>query len=66
MTVMARDYEAALASAVTAPNPATPANWPAHLTADGTATARSLSAGFGIHDVLEHPRITEASSPRGG
>ena len=66
MTVMARDYEAALASAATAPNPATPANWPAHLTADGTATARSLSAGFGIHDVLEHPRITEASSPRGG
>lgn len=47
MTVMARDYEAAFASAATAPNPAKPEAWPAHLTADGTATARALTAGVG-------------------
>ena len=47
MALMARDYEAALALAATAADPATPANWPAHLTADGTATARSLSAEVG-------------------
>ena len=47
MTVMARDYEAALASAATAPNPAKSEAWPAHLTADGTATARALTAGVG-------------------
>jgi len=47
MTVMARDYEAAFASAATVPNPAKPEAWPAHLTADGTATARALTAGIG-------------------
>ena len=66
MTVMARDYEAALASAAAAPNPATPANWPAHLTADGTATARALTAGVGADYRLEPVSITETSSPWGG
>jgi glycosyltransferase involved in cell wall biosynthesis len=47
MTVMARDYEAAFASAATVPNPARPEAWPAHLTADGTATARALTAAAG-------------------
>jgi glycosyltransferase involved in cell wall biosynthesis len=53
MTVMARDYEAAFASAATVPNRAKPEAWPAHLTADGTATARALAAAAGTDYPLE-------------
>jgi len=52
MALMARDYEAALATAATAPNPAKPEAWPAHLSADWTATARALAAAAGARDPL--------------
>jgi glycosyltransferase involved in cell wall biosynthesis len=48
MSVMARDYEAAIASAAAATDPGKPEAWPAHLTADGSATARALTAEVGV------------------
>jgi len=65
MALMAGDYEAALARAATAANPSRPANWPPHLTADGTATARALSAGVGTDYVLERQKLKGTSAPGG-
>lgn len=56
MSVMARDYESALATARALPEPTKPAGWPAHLTADGSSTARALLAQFGRPYPLDgHP-----------
>ncbi|MGV3517079.1 MAG: glycosyltransferase family 4 protein [Luteitalea sp.] len=50
---MHRDYEAALAWAVTQPVPEWPADAPAHLRPDPSAWARSLTAAFGVEvDIL--------------
>jgi hypothetical protein len=46
--LMARDYEDMLKAARMAAGPALPARWPAHLRADGTATARRLAAEVGV------------------
>lgn len=48
LDLMARDYEGLLAAARQAADPALPAGWPAHLRADGTATARALMAEAGV------------------
>jgi glycosyltransferase involved in cell wall biosynthesis len=48
VALMARDYEAVMARAAATPTPATPANWPRHLTADGSATARALAREIGV------------------
>ncbi len=45
LALMARDYEGLLAKAAAAPIPRRPAEWPAHLAADGSALARALTAG---------------------
>jgi glycosyltransferase involved in cell wall biosynthesis len=47
--VMARDYDAALTLAASAPVPPRPAGWPAHLAADGTEKARRIAASMGVH-----------------
>jgi glycosyltransferase involved in cell wall biosynthesis len=53
--LMARDYEALLAEAQAAPDPVRPARWPAHLTADGSSTARGLLAELGVSYPLDQP-----------
>jgi glycosyltransferase involved in cell wall biosynthesis len=65
MTVMVRDYDAALACAATARNPAKPDAWPAHLTTDGTATARALTAEVGANYPLDFFERTTESRPEG-
>jgi glycosyltransferase involved in cell wall biosynthesis len=52
---MARDYEDVLLAARDAADPVRPAGWPAHLSADGTATARALAAGMGVPFPLGSP-----------
>jgi glycosyltransferase involved in cell wall biosynthesis len=46
--LMARDYEGLLEAARAAADPVLPPDWPAHLRADGTATARRLAAEVGV------------------
>lgn len=58
---MARDYEDALARAVSLPAPEPPAGWPAHLTRDGTEKTRALAGRIGT-DV---PFGSAASARRG-
>jgi len=48
LALMARDYEGLLARAAVAPIPARPAEWPAHLAADGSTLARALTAEIGV------------------
>jgi glycosyltransferase involved in cell wall biosynthesis len=48
VALMARDYEALLEEARTAPAPARPPRWPAHLVADGSAAARALVSQVGV------------------
>ena len=53
--LMARDYEAVLAEARSAPDPASPARWPAHLRADGSAAARGLLAEMDVPYPIDEP-----------
>jgi glycosyltransferase involved in cell wall biosynthesis len=54
MDLMAADYEAALARVAAMADPPRPPRWPAHLTADGTATTRQIAAAMGVGvDFLE-------------
>jgi glycosyltransferase involved in cell wall biosynthesis len=53
--LMARDYEAVLAEARSAPDPARPERWPAHLKADGSAAARALLAGMDVPYPFDEP-----------
>jgi glycosyltransferase involved in cell wall biosynthesis len=53
--LMARDYEDTLTAARMTAGPARPARWPAHLRADGTATARRLAAEVGVPFPLDLP-----------
>jgi glycosyltransferase involved in cell wall biosynthesis len=46
--LMARDYEGLLEAARAAADPVLPPDWPTHLRADGTATARRLAAETGV------------------
>jgi glycosyltransferase involved in cell wall biosynthesis len=55
LELMAADYESALARAAASPLPRKPAGWPTHLSADGSAAARSLVGGFGVPYPLEVP-----------
>ena len=64
--VMARDYEAVLAEARTAADPIPPAPWPAHLTADGSSTARALLAEIGVPYPLDQPGFDAGSATRPG
>ena len=48
LDLMARDYEALLDAARVAADPELPPDWPAHLRADGTATARRLATEMGV------------------
>lgn len=56
LELMAREYEEALERTRTAPAPGRPANWPAHLAADGTAAARALLARVGAPYPLQQFR----------
>ena len=53
--LMARDYERVLAEAQAASDPVRPARWPAHLTADGSSTARTLLAKMDVPYPLDRP-----------
>jgi glycosyltransferase involved in cell wall biosynthesis len=55
LEVMAGDYQSLLLAAAHAVDPVPPAGWPAHLRADGTATARALTAGMGVPFPLDSP-----------
>jgi hypothetical protein len=66
MALMARDYERALARAAVLAAPPRPAGWPAHLTADGTSTARGLLGQMGVSYPLEPPGIAAAAGTEPG
>jgi hypothetical protein len=53
--LMARDYEGALEATRIAADPILPARWPAHLRADGTATARRVADEVGVPFPLDLP-----------
>jgi hypothetical protein len=55
MALMAGDYETLLEAARSAADPVLPAGWPAHLRADGTATARALAAHVGVPFPFDPP-----------
>jgi glycosyltransferase involved in cell wall biosynthesis len=55
LDMMAGDYQRVLLAAADAADPVLPAGWPAHLRADGTATARALTAGMGVPFPLDSP-----------
>ena len=63
---MAREYETLLAEAQAAPDPVRPAGWPAHLTADGTSTARGLLLQMGVSYPLEPPGIAAVAGTEPG
>ena len=63
---MARDYETLLAQAQAAPDPVRPAGWPAHLTADGTSTARRLLLRTGVPYPLEPRGIAAVAGTEPG
>jgi len=48
LDLMARDYEAALTRVAAMPSRPLPMNWPAHLAADGSATALSIADALGV------------------
>jgi hypothetical protein len=60
MTVMACDYETAIACAAAAPSPARPAGWPSHLMADGSSGARVLTAQVGVPYPLDQRSTGQA------
>ena len=60
LAVMAADYEGLLTAATHAADPVPPAGWPAHLRADGTSTARALTAEMGVPFPFDPP---EAGRP---
>jgi len=66
MELMARDYERALARAAVLAAPPRPAGWPAHLTADGTSTARGLLRQMGVSYPLDPPGIAAAAGTEPG
>jgi glycosyltransferase involved in cell wall biosynthesis len=53
--LMAQDYERLLEATRQAADPGPPAGWPAHLRADGTATARRLVAEMGVPFPFDPP-----------
>ena len=55
LDLMARDYDVVLDAARAAADPRLPADWPAHLRADGTATARALTAQLGTPFPFDPP-----------
>jgi glycosyltransferase involved in cell wall biosynthesis len=64
LELMARDYEALLDRAAAAPLPARPAQWPAHLAADGSALARSLAGAVGVPYPLDLHARTAPAAPK--
>jgi len=64
--LMAREYETLLAEAQAAPDPVRPAGWPAHLTADGTSTARRLLLQTGVSYPLEPRGIAAVAGTEHG